>query len=232
MTGTTGATGATGASSTTGAGGTTGATPAGDGAERNVVKEFRAGVRLGEDPVNTVVQDGPAVTTWRSEWMGGYCPVCAHSFRQDDPVLLRIGDDGRLAEVRHDPAHLPWCGLAEAEEHGESAVGRAFFEAIDAMDPPLVRYVRRLHPGDPLLRPRETVRPSDRRQCCFVCRESFRPYEFVVTCVCRPDDPQCSLTVHRDAAHSLLCYEDFIDSRSGLRQCPMDMRVLPQEQRP
>jgi hypothetical protein len=196
--------------------------------ERSFKAAFNEGLRQGEDPVNTVLEDGRAVTTWRSRWIGTYCERCHHRFREDDPVWLTIGADGKVARAVHDDRLVSWCGERRDDAAAEPAsdLGRVFFEAIDAEAPPRVGHVRRLLPGDPLLELRDMVRPKDRRHCCFVCRETFRPYEFVVVCVCSPGAPQCSLAVHRDPAHNLLCFEEFLAGQSLLRQCPMDMRPL------
>ena len=186
---------------------------------------FREGLRRGEDPVNITVASGPAITTRYSTWCGKYCRRCYHNFRPDDPVEIAVGPDGKIAHVHHDDRLVPWCGRDLDVEQGESAVGRQFFEAIDAENPPLTKHTRRLHPGDPLLQIRDTVRDRDRRARCFACVDSFRPYEFVLTCVCHPDDPQgCTLTIHQDPAHAKPCFENWRLS-SKILKCPMDMRI-------
>jgi hypothetical protein len=188
---------------------------------------FREGMRRGEDPVNTTVASGPAITTRYSAWCGKYCRRCYNNFRPDDPVEITVSPDGKIARVYHDGRLVPWCGRDLDAEQGESAVGRLFFAAIDAENPPLTKHTRRLHPGDPLLQIRDTVRDRDRRARCFMCADSFRPYEFVLTCVCHPDDPQgCTLTIHQDPAHAKLCFESWRLRSRDLLKCPMDNRIL------
>lgn len=189
---------------------------------------FRDGMRRGADPVNTVVTSGPAITTRFSDWSGKYCPRCFHNFRPDDPVVVRVDADGKIGEVLHDDRLVAWCGRDLAAEVRQSAVSREFFEAIDQENPPITGHSRRLHPDDPLLQVRETVRSKDRRARCFVCADSVRPFEFAVTCVCHPDDPQgCELTVHQDPGHAKSCYEHWrLTIGRQMFKCPMDLRSL------
>lgn len=193
----------------------------------SVAAAFREGVRRGEDPVNTTVTSGPAITTRYSAWCSKYCRRCYHNFRPDDPVEISVGPDGKISTVYHNDRLVPWCGRDLDTGRGESAAGRRFFEAIDTENPPLTKYTRRLHPDDPLLQIRDTVRDRDRRARCFMCVDSFRSYEFVLTCVCHPDDPQgCTLTIHQDPAHAKPCFERWRLSTRDLNKCPMDMRHL------
>jgi hypothetical protein len=189
---------------------------------------FRDGERRGADPVNTVVTSGPAITTRFSDWSGKYCRRCFHNFRPEDPVVVRLDADGKIAGVLHDDRLVSWCGRDLAAEVGQSAASREFFEAIDEENPPITEHSRRLHPGDTLLQVRETTRDKDRRARCFVCADSFRPFEFAVTCVCCPDDPQgCELTAHQDPGHAKSCFENWrLNIGRHMLKCPMDLRSL------
>jgi hypothetical protein len=207
----------------------------GQAPESSLAAAFRAGERLGSDPLNRRISDGPAITGERSQWLLSYCQVCFHNFRQDDAVLIRTDQEGRLVGVVHNPAVSSWCtgGTPDAAGADVSEVGRDFFAGIDSEDPPKVSHVRRLSPGDELVQLREVHRDRDRRRHCFMCTLTFRPHELVIECVCYPGAPsrnQCKLAVHRDAAHNLLCYERYLANirHKRVRQCPTDGHIPEQ----
>lgn len=193
----------------------------------SVAALFRAGERLGRDPMNQTVRDGPAITGERSQWLGSYCRECYHNFRLDDPVLVRTDQSGRIVEVVHDFDIFSWCmgGNPDPGRADMSELGREFFAGIDSEDPPRVKHVRRLSAEDELVQLRDAVLDRNRRRRCFVCTQTFRPHELVIDCVCHPGERQCALAVHRDAAHNLLCYERYLQAHGRVRQCPTDGHI-------
>ncbi|MFG1722644.1 hypothetical protein ACGFII_28860 [Micromonospora chalcea] len=186
---------------------------------------FNAGQRRGEDPAS-MMESGRAVTTGNSRWFQSFCKSCSHNFRLGDAVRVDLDDRGAIKDVRHDGT--PWCGGKGAAPPLDPGIANRFFEGIDAVDPPVTPYVERLLTGHPMLQVRDGVRLKQRRAHCMVCNNTLRPLEQVVICVCSPDRKVCALTVHRDSAHNLLCYEEYLGAQRGgkIIVCPMNYRDL------
>ncbi|MEU7905045.1 hypothetical protein [Actinoplanes sp. NPDC049118] len=200
-------------------------TQAGESRSDAVDARFNDGLRRGEDPASMMVS-GRAVTTGNSRWFQSFCGSCSHNFRLGDPVLVEVGDRGEIREVRHDGR--PWCGGSDDLPPLDPEIAGRFFAGIETIDPPVTPYLERLLPGHPMLQVREGVRPKKRRFHCMVCNNTFRPLELVVICVCSPQRKVCALTVHRDAPHNLLCYDDLLSAQRGGRitVCPMNYREI------
>ncbi len=110
--------------------------------------------------------------------------MCGHTFRLDDTVYLRHGEDGKLIDVTHHLRTLPCSGDAPAAGPSDPQAQAAFFLGVDSTDPPpdTLRTVR-LMPGDPVLG------HARQRNACFVCTHTFRLFETVVVCPCSPGSP-------------------------------------------
>jgi hypothetical protein len=186
---------------------------------------FNDGQRRGYDPAN-MLTSGSAITTGNSKWFQLFCDSCSHNFRLGDAVVVEVGDRGKIRSVRHDGE--PWCGGSTDQPPPDPAIADRFFKGIEKKDPPATPYLERLLPGHPMLQVREGVRPKKRRFHCMVCNNTFRPYELVVICVCSPQRRVCALTVHRDSAHNLLCYDDLLSVQRGGKMsiCPMNYREV------
>ncbi|WP_433830905.1 hypothetical protein ACQP2E_12095 [Actinoplanes sp. CA-015351] len=185
---------------------------------------FNDGQRNGEDPAS-MMTSGRAVTTKNSRWFRSWCGICWHDFRLGDAVQVTVDERGKIQEVRHDGDS--WCTGATELEPLDTDTATTFFRGIETFDPPVTPYLERLLPGHPLLQVRANVRPKKARFRCMVCTNTFRPLEQVVVCVCSPGEKVCALTVHRDPAHNLLCYDDLLSERGGkISVCPMNYRNL------
>lgn len=159
---------------------------------------FRAGEAAARDPINrTAVRGGTAITTLQSPWLYHHCPVCAHTFRLDDPVF--IDDQG---SVRHHSAALPCSGQRFAHAAAPTEV-TAFYRGLDrAWPPPPGIALHRLDSGHPLL----GLADTKRHQCSF-CGHTLRPHDQVVICPCSPKAPKCQVVLHRDPMHGLTCWD-------------------------
>lgn len=179
---------------------------------------FEQGVSAGLDPdghplalersaVHATVSGTPEhhVTGVRSRWVSRRCPVCGHSFRLGDEVIL-YPDGG----VVHDTP-----GLRCASEAGQQAAGSTptsgtytdFFAGLNQACPlPASVPVVQLVAEHPLLVPPQR---GHARRACRVCGHTFRPFDHVVICPCFPNAPRCAAVVHRDPWRQLYCWDEW-----------------------
>jgi len=182
-------------------------------------REFERGIAGAGDPTNVAAihAGGEARTTLSSSWLSDACPVCSHTFRLGDTVLIAAD-----RSVRHDMPDLPCAGGGEPvfRQIPEAA---EFFAAMDiAWPPPRETPVRCLVPDDGLVAP-----PKDgfRRHTCFICAHTLRPGDLVVVCPCSPRAPLCIAAIHRDPVHNLSCLEQWNPS-DRQKYCPVTSRSL------
>lgn len=182
----------------------------------DIAAQFSAGLAAGLDPDSAsgrelAADNGPrrTLTSLRSRWLHRLCPVCGHTFRPGDEVLVLPG-----GQVAHD---LP--GLRCHGDYTETAAGheqaQAFFVGLAEAwplpaDVPLVR----LEGDHWLLAP---PRAGFRRPACRVCGHSFRSLDHVVLCPCDPVNPRCRVAVHRDIFRQMHCYDQWAQGKS--RRC-------------
>jgi hypothetical protein len=178
--------------------------------------EFDRGLDAARDEAGASALDkgASARTTLRSPWFHGKCPLCRHTFRVDD-MVKRSGNS-----ITHAGGEL---NCVHDAEFNISTSAIDFFAGLDETWPPPdnVR-VTRLEPSHYLVAPPVT---AVRRRTCFVCTHTFRPFDQVVICPCRPFEPQCEVAVHRDPVHGLLCYETW-NPGSTRTHCPVTSRKL------
>lgn len=170
--------------------------------------DIRAAFQAGYDDALNPTAGGPAVVTTASPWLALECPVCRHTFRSGDRVV--VGPDGK---ARHEGEGCA-CGSAVPED-----VSKGFLAGvIAAVGNPDGLRLTVLTAGHPLLSGPEFGFPRKR---CPVCAHTFRPNEMVVVCPCYPSDgekPRCEWAVHRDPARGLLCWEALQQANT---RCPV-----------
>ncbi len=177
---------------------------------------FAAGLAAGLDPETpnlradrSATEASYAVTTLRSRWLHRLCPVCGHTFRPGDEVLV-----SPAGQVVHDLPGLR-CHSGRTETAASGGQAQAFFAGLAEAwplpaDVPLVRL-----DGDHwLLAP---PRAGFRRPACRVCGHSFRPLDHVVLCPCDPGNPRCRVAVHRDIFRQMHCYDQWAQGKN--RRC-------------
>ncbi len=175
---------------------------------------------------STSGQTRHVTTTLRSRWLHRLCPVCGHTFRPGDVVLLT--PEGKAV---HDMPDLRCKGLvaegriedplSRISTEGGSPIepckgNRAFFDGLAAAwpmpdDVPVVR----LEDGHPLLAPPRGGIP---RRSCRVCGHSFRPMDHVVLCPCSVSSAvtrDCRVAVHRDLLRQLHCWDEWVKGDLG-----------------
>lgn len=169
-----------------------------DRPEAQLKTRFELGLAAARDPVNRgALRGGPAITTLQSPWLFRHCPVCAHSFRIGDPVLIDVDHS-----IRHDSALLPCSGRQVAAPPRPAEISD-FFTGLDAAwPPPPGLKLHRLQPGHELLALRGSERPI-----CAYCGHSLRPHDQIVICPCRPAHPMCRIALHRDPMNGLNCWD-------------------------
>lgn len=190
---------------------------------RDVGSEFLAGMMAARDPENrATAAGGTATTTARSPWYRDCCPVCRHTFRRGDEVLVEKGG----SRVVHASAELPCARGPSRSGPASPRPVDAFFRGLDASWPPPDRVIR-LGPGHELL----AEPPAGcRRRSCAYCGHTFRRGDTVIVCPCYPPPGGCSAAVHRDPQKGLHCWEELYPegeaAAGGPRRCPVFSRVL------
>jgi hypothetical protein len=176
---------------------------------------FDAGLLAGADPLNGNALAGDvAHTTIESFWLHHPCPVCRHTFRIGDEVVVD-------RDVQHVSDGVR-CGVEERETRRHDGV-REFFRGLSSTIPPSERaVVRYLQPGDELIAP--PVHGFSRSQCA-ICGHTFRPYDTVVICPCRPERPLCRTAIHHDPSRGMHCWIDW-NSQSSHSYCLTTSRKL------
>ncbi len=177
----------------------------------DVEEPFSAGLAAGLDPdasyqTSAALKSEPQhlTTTLRSRWLHRLCPVCKHTFRPGDDVLLQAGN-----KVVHDLPGLRCASSEQAESTADVTANKAFFEGLEHAWPlPEDVPVIQLEPGHWLLAPpRAHSRFS--RHACRVCGHSFRAGDRVVICPCDPVKPRCRVAVHRDILQQNHCWDQW-----------------------
>jgi hypothetical protein len=152
---------------------------------------------------------------------GMSCPVCRHTFRFGESVVVQRGQQESFV-LRHHGGVLVCDRSASQEPTAELDSAIAFHAALDAAFPPEkdLRVVR-LEPGHPLLalfhdrgEDQETV---SRRYKCWVCGDTLRTGEAVVHCPCGQPEP-CMSAIHRDPAQGLTCFDEW-QRTPGRKSC-------------
>jgi hypothetical protein len=181
-------------------------------------------IRRGFDIENEAA--GAATTTPYSPWVGNVCRVCRHTFRIGDRVWGEGDEDS--THVVHDEFFLPCRHGAEAPAAAwprPSVLAVRLNQAAERQNPgpfPSLRLLR-LEPGHPLLRSDLILRKR-----CLGCDHTFRPFETVALCPCRPLERLCRLAAHRDVTAGLLCY-DPVAANPDMKHCPMSFNKLPKK---
>ncbi len=184
-----------------------------------LARRFDGAFRRALDPANADLSKSIRTSrnTGYSEWLMKPCPVCRNTIREGDQVWLEQRD-GEIRAV-HDSSELPCHSGAEAVAPQPSAAAAAFSAAFRGAYPgiPVARVVR-LRPGHPLLSQDYLDGPAR----CRGCGHTFRPFERVSFCPCRPLAPKdgCRFPAHNDPAVSQLCFELLADPVR--KHCPMD----------
>jgi hypothetical protein len=222
-----------------------------NGAEESIdaAVGFQRGLDAGLHPQIRSSPDGVTVITGTSRWLGRRCPYCDHTFRRGDAVHVGPGRN----DIRHlDPALR--CGSAvgggqghEADDPdahdvagrggnagpttsgsaGSPVVGELVAGILTAWPPVGDVPVYRLAEGDvQLTQPGSGPTSME----CPGCGHTFRPGDHVIVCPCAqgPDDVRrsyCRLSVHRDPARGLNCWDDWCPTGRPHR-CPRTIEVL------
>jgi hypothetical protein len=194
---------------------------------------FWRGVDTGQFP-SAERQSGTsstAVTDGKSRWLGIRCSTCNQTFRPGDRVRLR--PDGTVGHL--DPALDPSPAGSADEERPPPGDGEAMPAAaqeransggfsdglLEAWPPPGRVPVFQLGPAHGQV---TTPRSGPASPTCPGCGHTFRTGDMVIICPCAgPDgDPRrayCQITVHRDPARGLSCWDEWApDGR--LKRCP------------
>lgn len=184
-----------------------------------LARRFDDAFRRGLDPVNADLSRSVRTSrnTGYSEWLMEPCPVCRHTIREGDQVWLEQRN-GKIEAV-HDSSELPCHSGAKPTAPKLSSGAAAFSAAFRVAYPgiPVLKVVR-LRPGHPLLSQDYLNGPAR----CRGCGHTFRPFERVAFCPCRPLAPKngCHFAAHMDPAVSQLCFELLADPTR--KHCPMD----------
>ncbi len=187
---------------------------------QSILSAFNQGVTVASDPANdsAIQSGGEALTNLNSYWLGEYCPVCFHTFRLGDEVI--ISKDGK---VRHNSPLLP-CSQNKQVSLESSHETSTFFDGLyESWPPPKDISVVRLEQNHGLLAP---PRAGFKRHSCAVCGHTLRLHDHVVICPCSPNEPKCLTAIHRDPIHGLHCFEAWNPGANKQEYCPVTSRKL------
>lgn len=194
--------------------GSRGGDPAGD---------FEQGLVAEAEPLSLPAGDSAMITA-TSRWLNRRCGLCNHTFRRGDPVRVDPGS----GEVRHLDQALH-CGDADDVPDANPAVEAFVAGLLHAWPPAGEVPVLRLAEGDLQV---ATPAAGPLAMTCLVCGHTFRPGDHVVVCPCAQsaDDPRrgyCTVSVHRDPARGLNCWDDWLPAGRP-RRCPRTVETLPE----
>jgi hypothetical protein len=185
--------------------------------------DFEQGLLAGAESHSLPTGDSARITA-TSRWLNRRCGRCNHTFRRGDPVRVDPGS----GDVRHlDPA--THCG-SDADDVAASPAAEAFIAGLLQAWPAAGEVpVFRLAEGDLQV---ATPGAGPLAMTCLVCGHTFRPGDYVVVCPCAQDvdDPRrafCSVSVHRDPARGLNCWDDWLPAGRP-RRCPRTVEKLPE----
>lgn len=181
---------------------------------------FDKGAAAAIDPTNdaAIQRGGDAITTLQSSWLHQQCPICAHTFRLGDQVI--IVDD---KTITHQISGLSCPQGRETIAESLSEISNFFVGLDEAWPLPENVSVIRLEIENELLAP-----PSGafQRFTCAVCAHTLRLYDQVVICPCSPEQPLCQTAIHRDLIKGLHCLEAWNPEAKKQHYCPVTSRNL------
>jgi hypothetical protein len=179
---------------------------------------IKRGFKLARDPQNALIRDPhtPRTTTIYSEWYRDVCPICHHTFREDDLVLphpdppaSRSSRRRRITMVHEDHRSALCCWSAL---HGHIADQVITPETHTQMRAAFLDGLHtHWHPDENLQTVVVAAGSRFVRLDCPICRHTVRAGDTVVLCPCG----RCGGVFHQDITRHLTCWDTW--SLSGHR---------------